>query len=124
MFYCEECRKKNEWPESLAESYGSCECCKKTGMCHDLNSRLLPAKEVSSKHQHLNSIHSRVEHLGCGGLCDGDQDAILEMTLSDIADEFRLPEWLLVRAVETLTMASTEGRKKERVDRERDEARD
>ncbi len=62
----------------------------------------------------------RVENLQRGGLCDGDRREILAMTLEDIADEFRLPEWLLIRAIETLCMTSCVGRMKEKEDRTRD----
>ncbi len=42
MFYCEECREKNEWPESLAQSKGNCEKCGKHGVCHDRPHSSLP----------------------------------------------------------------------------------
>jgi len=42
MFYCEKCRKKRRWPESLTKSYGPCECCGKTAECHDRPSSSLP----------------------------------------------------------------------------------
>jgi hypothetical protein len=50
MFFCEECRKKNDWPTSLGYpfmgvSYGRCEICKKTDECHDVPSSRLPERK-------------------------------------------------------------------------------
>jgi len=42
MFYCEGCRKKNEWPESIMKSKGPCELCGHNTMCHDRPSGTLP----------------------------------------------------------------------------------
>lgn len=42
MFYCEPCREKREWPESIMRSEGPCECCGETAVCYDMPSRLLP----------------------------------------------------------------------------------
>jgi hypothetical protein len=42
MFYCEECRVQNDWPETFAGSYGTCELCKKEDFCHDRKSAYLP----------------------------------------------------------------------------------
>lgn len=46
MFYCEKCRKHRHYPESLFKSYGSCELCGKTAICHDVKSSLLPMPPV------------------------------------------------------------------------------
>lgn len=43
MFYCDPCRLKLGWSESLMKSRGRCEMCEKTALCHDTPSRLLPA---------------------------------------------------------------------------------
>ncbi len=45
MYYCEECREKNEWPESLAQSKGTCELCRKYRVCHDRKSSTLPKRK-------------------------------------------------------------------------------
>jgi len=45
MFYCEECRKKNKWPEGFAVSRGPCEMCGKTATCHDVPSCALPDRK-------------------------------------------------------------------------------
>ena len=47
MFYCEQCRKKNEWPEGFAQSRGPCECCDEVSVCHDIpSSNSVFVKEV------------------------------------------------------------------------------
>jgi hypothetical protein len=42
MFFCDECRRKNQWPESFMKSEGRCEICKTHSVCNDVPSRLLP----------------------------------------------------------------------------------
>jgi len=42
MFYCDECKVKNNWPESLFKSIGKCECCEKVKECNDIPSNRLP----------------------------------------------------------------------------------
>jgi hypothetical protein len=42
MFYCEPCRKKNDWPESWSKSQGACEMCNKLARCNDVPSSALP----------------------------------------------------------------------------------
>lgn len=42
MFFCEKCRKKKGWPESIRGSHGRCEVCGKTADCHDVPSCALP----------------------------------------------------------------------------------
>jgi len=42
MFFCEPCRVKNGWPESLMKSHGTCEICGEVKVCFDIPSRLLP----------------------------------------------------------------------------------
>lgn len=44
MFYCEDCRVKNDWPESFARSKGNCECCGDRADCFDTPSSRLPKK--------------------------------------------------------------------------------
>jgi hypothetical protein len=46
MFYCEKCRKRNSWPESLARSEGPCEVCGRTTVCHNTPSKYLPLPPV------------------------------------------------------------------------------
>jgi hypothetical protein len=42
MFYCEPCRIEREWPESVLQSRGPCECCGKQAICWDRPSSSLP----------------------------------------------------------------------------------
>lgn len=42
MFFCEECEKRNEWPNSLFKSFGRCEVCGKAARCNDVPSKYLP----------------------------------------------------------------------------------
>lgn len=42
MFYCEECAKRADWPESFAKSFGNCEICGKRRVCNDRPSSSLP----------------------------------------------------------------------------------
>lgn len=48
MFYCSECAKKNDWPETFGQSYGPCELCKQTALCNDMSSSELPMRSASS----------------------------------------------------------------------------
>jgi len=42
MFYCDPCKRKNNWPESINGSKGQCEVCKKLTVCHHVPSSQLP----------------------------------------------------------------------------------
>lgn len=42
MFYCEDCAKKNEWPQGFGRSRGRCEVCEKPRDCYDVPSYALP----------------------------------------------------------------------------------
>lgn len=42
MFYCNQCKDKNDWPESIARSHGRCEVCGKSRDCNDVPSGALP----------------------------------------------------------------------------------
>lgn len=44
MFYCEECRKKKDWPETMSRSTGPCEVCGVVRLCYDQPSHMLPVK--------------------------------------------------------------------------------
>jgi len=41
MFYCEPCRQKRQWPESMSQSRGTCECCDVYAVCYDAPSAIL-----------------------------------------------------------------------------------
>lgn len=48
MFYCELCRKKNEWPQGFSGSYGPCEVCHKVATCFDVPSKYLPTRRTDA----------------------------------------------------------------------------
>lgn len=57
MYYCDECRKDRNWPESMAKSVGTCECCGKRELCNDVSSdRLSPEKDNNG--DQIPVIHS------------------------------------------------------------------
>lgn len=47
MFYCDDCAKKCEWPESFGRSTGPCEICGQVRVCNDLPSSQLPDRKPS-----------------------------------------------------------------------------
>jgi hypothetical protein len=49
MFYCDRCRVRNHWPETMARSTGPCEVCGKTAVCHDTPSKYLPLPRVKDQ---------------------------------------------------------------------------
>lgn len=49
MFYCEACREKNDWPDSIMTSRGRCEVCGETANCYDRPSSSLPDRKVAPK---------------------------------------------------------------------------
>lgn len=51
MFYCEECRQANKWPESIFKSYGRCELCEKSAPCNERSSSFLHQFEERLKEQ-------------------------------------------------------------------------
>jgi hypothetical protein len=63
MFYCEECRKERDWPESIAKSHGPCELCHKTAACHDMPSKYLPkSPQVIKEEQEYDEWSCAVAH--------------------------------------------------------------
>jgi hypothetical protein len=42
MFFCEACRRKNNWPDSIFRSRGKCEVCGNVANCSDVPSKYLP----------------------------------------------------------------------------------
>lgn len=49
MFYCEDCRKKNNWPETASRSHGKCEMCGIVGLCYDVPSSRLPEPKKETR---------------------------------------------------------------------------
>jgi hypothetical protein len=54
VFYCEECRVKNGWPESImgVHSFGCCEVCAETAPCWDVPSWKLPKASIREDWDH------------------------------------------------------------------------
>ena len=42
MFYCNDCAKTKDWPETIFKSFGSCEICRENKECNEMPSKLLP----------------------------------------------------------------------------------
>ena len=42
MFYCDECKNKHNYPESIMLSVGQCEICGITDACYDVPSSHVP----------------------------------------------------------------------------------
>ena len=51
MFYCEDCKEKNKYPESIRVSYGRCEICGETAECYDVPSSHLPKEPLKKNIQ-------------------------------------------------------------------------
>ena len=51
MFYCNNCRVKNNWPESIVGSYGKCEVCDTIDYCNDFPSTKLNIIEFDRRHE-------------------------------------------------------------------------
>src|SRR4030095_4365773 len=45
MFYCEPCRKVNDWPGILTSSYGKCENCGVNSACYNTSTSALPVRK-------------------------------------------------------------------------------
>jgi len=54
MFYCNDCKIKNDWPESFNESYGKCEICNKMSVCNDVSSSHLPKPKNQTSDTSIN----------------------------------------------------------------------
>lgn len=65
MFYCEDCRKRNDWPDSLSLSRGQCEACGKTAHCYDRPSSTLPMPkrgEMTTVREAAKNILDLLDH--------------------------------------------------------------
>lgn len=52
MLYCDSCRLKKNWPDSVPEE-GRCEVCKKSGKCNDVPAVILVPESERSLEQKL-----------------------------------------------------------------------
>lgn len=64
MFFCETCRVRNGWPESMAQSLGACEMCNGLKVCYDVPSKLLPTNILNTRNDGAHRSHCCQLH-GC-----------------------------------------------------------
>lgn len=57
MFFCPPCRIKNDWPESLVRSHGTCEICGAIATCYDVPSHHLPLQLTAPTSPALTVTH-------------------------------------------------------------------
>ena len=56
MLFCEDCRIKKNWPDSLIE-HGKCEVCSKTGECYDVPAvMLIPEDKLSLEQKQIRRM--------------------------------------------------------------------
>lgn len=58
MFYCDDCKKKNDWPSSVVVSRGKCEVCGVETICNSTPSKYLP---IGDKNESTNGNSSTKE---------------------------------------------------------------
>lgn len=63
MFYCDECAKKNKYPESFSKSKGKCELCGEEKICNDVPCSALPDSPVNKVA--LNKQQECLKALNC-----------------------------------------------------------
>ena len=56
MFYCEECRVKKDWPDSIGRSCGSCEICGQTKICYNVPSKALPMPKAKTQAEEMRQL--------------------------------------------------------------------
>lgn len=66
MFYCEQCREKNGWPEGWVLSRGNCECCNDYAVCHDTPSSMLPTPKQDKEKPTPNAALTGAANLTTG----------------------------------------------------------
>lgn len=56
MFFCEDCRSKNNWPDSIRRSNGKCEVCDEpNSWCYDVPSKYLPIRREDKNENKIQS---------------------------------------------------------------------
>lgn len=60
MFYCEDCRQNNNWPESMSKSTGRCEECGDLHICYDTPSAVL--RDIEQDRREERERHRDIEH--------------------------------------------------------------
>ncbi len=84
MFYCEDCRVENNWPDSIGLSFGKCEVCGKDAFCNDVPSKQLPTKEGAA--ERLKEIQD--------GVKDGSLKIVMMGTPPTLKGE---PDWTVTK---------------------------
>ncbi|MFW5962149.1 MAG: hypothetical protein ACOCQR_00860 [bacterium] len=51
MFYCDDCKKENNFLEGIIKSYGECEICGKIAVCSDAPTSYLLHARKGGKHE-------------------------------------------------------------------------
>lgn len=84
MFYCKQCGKERDWPESLLRSEGPCEICGHVRICSDVASKNLPipgkTMEQTAEHEQKmtrldRALMKRVRRMRREGDSYGGNDA-------------------------------------------------
>jgi len=60
MFYCNGCRVRNSWPQSLASSVGTCECCGRITACNDRPASTLPPVKEPTHEDRMVAIYKQI----------------------------------------------------------------
>lgn len=74
MFYCDDCRRKNNWPISIQKSFGTCECCGKVTNCNNISHEFLTPTRKEKKEregkcpkcEEGDIIYETIEDMGNG----------------------------------------------------------
>ena len=61
MFYCNDCAKKYEYPETLFKSVGKCECCGEKKVCNEMKSSELPKPKYEPDRFDIESLKKVLE---------------------------------------------------------------
>lgn len=62
MFFCEECKQRNNWPGIWAFSYGNCEVCGTRASCYDVPSKHLPIPKPKVEKKSKKNRASELVH--------------------------------------------------------------
>lgn len=94
MFYCEDCRKRNDWPDSLSLSRGQCEACGKTAHCYDRPSSTLPMPKRGEMTTVREAARELLEALDHAGELRVYADQVLALRAALEADTVEVPRAL------------------------------
>lgn len=83
MFFCEDCRRERNWPNSIGRSHGTCELCQTRADCYDVPSRYLPIPRMSTRR--INRVPPRLPEPECKW---GYTSRQIEQIMGDRIDAF------------------------------------